>query len=112
MYAIEISKKNIPYLTQISIKDNIFYINFRWNSYDNRVYIDLLDVNKNILVEDEPIVLGQILFSRYYIDESGNMNDEFPKALIVANFNDSNDLSNITYDNIQNVYLYVNEVEI
>lgn len=112
MYAVEINKKRIPYLTQISIKDNIFYIKFRWNSYDNRVYIDLLDVNKSILVEDEPIVLGQILFARYYIDDAGNMNDKFPKALIVANFNDGNDLSNITFDNIENVSLYINEVDI
>lgn len=112
MYCLEIKKEDIPYLTQITIVDNIFYFKFNWNSYDNRIYIDLLDVNKNILVEDEPIVLGQILFSRYYIDEGGNINTKFPQALIVANFNDGNNLENITFDNINKVSLYINEVDI
>lgn len=112
MYKVLIEKDKIPYKAQISIKDNIFYFKFSWNSYDNRVYVDLLDINNNVLVEDEPIVLGQMLFARYYIDSAHNFANNFPKAFIVPNHNESESYENITFDNINKVALYITEVSL
>lgn len=112
MYCIEIKKDQIPYKAKIPIGDNIFYLHFKYNLYDNRVYCDLLDVNENILNEDEPVVLGQMMFARYYIDAAGNFNNKYPKAFLIPNFLDSANTRNITFDNIDKARIYIQEVDV
>lgn len=112
MYSIEIKKDQIPYKTKIPIGDNVFYLHFKYNMYDNRVYCDLLDVDENALCEDEPVVLGQMLFARYYIDAAGNFNNKFPKAFLIPNFLDGANTRKIDYDNIDKARIYIQEVEV
>lgn len=111
MYYIEVKKDNIPYKTQVVIKDKIFYFSFKYNMYDNRVYCDLLDVNENILVEDEPLVLGQMMFARYYIDAAGNFKDDYLKAVIIPNFEDVGNRGVIDYSNLNDVQIYIQEID-
>lgn len=111
MYIINISKEQIPYITDVEINGKLFKLGFNYNLYDNRIYIDLYDENGNVLSEDEPIVLGQILFSRYYIDNATNFRNEFPKALIIPNFFDSSVIDVMTYDNLEQWALYVEEIK-
>ena len=109
MYSVEIKKESLPYSTKLNIVDNIFNLSFNYNLYDERVYCTLSDVDDNILAEDEPIVLGQILFARYYIDDAGNFKETFPKAVIIPNFIDSANVGQILYNNINEAVLYVEE---
>lgn len=62
MYAIPILKKQIPYQTKLELGGGVFFLKFKYNLFDNRVYADLLDINENTLVEDEPIIFGIPLF--------------------------------------------------
>lgn len=110
MYAIRIFKEQIPYKTRIEIGGQLVFLRFKYNLYDNRVYVDLLDIDENILIEDEPIILGIPLFLRCYIDESKNIRIGFPKAVIIPNFIDSRNTNKITFDNIENIRLYVEEL--
>lgn len=111
MYLIEIKKENLPYKEKVVIKDKVFYLELNYNIYDSRVYATLLDIDENILVEDEPIVLGQIMFARYYIDVAGNFSDKFPKALMIPNFYDSANLNKIEYNNVEQSAIYIQEID-
>ncbi len=109
MYVLQVFKKQIPYETRLEIGGGLFILKFKYNLYDERVYVDLLDSDNVLLVEDEPIVLGVPLFSRYYIDIAQNIRKGFPKALIIPNYIDSR-TDKITFNNIEDVRLYVEEV--
>lgn len=110
MYYIEIEKEQIPYTTEIIINGQIFKLKFDYNLYDEKIYCSLYDQDDNILVEDDPIIMGQMLFSRLYIDSAGNMRNNFPKALIVPNFYESSKKSTITFKNIDECALFVEEL--
>lgn len=111
MYAIQIEKKTIPYKTNVVINGELFKLGFNYNIYDNRVYCSLYEFNDNVLVEDDPIVFGQILFGRYYMDNAKNFRKDFPKALLIPNFIDGNRVEEITYDNIESCAIYVEEIK-
>lgn len=109
MYTLQIFKNQIPYETRLEIGGGLFILKFKYNLYDERVYADLFDLENNLLVEDEPIVLGVPLFSRYYIDIAQNIRNGFPKALIIPDYIDSR-TDKITFNNIEDVRLYVEEL--
>lgn len=109
MYILQIYKNQIPYQTRIEIGGGMFTLKFKYNLFDNRVYADLLDIDENILVEDEPIVLGVPLFSRFYIDTALNIRNGFPKAVIIPDYLDESS-EKITFDNIENIRLYVEDL--
>lgn len=110
IYSVDIIKDQLPYKTELSIKDKLFYLKFKYNIFDERIYVDLLDSKENILVEDEPVVFGQMLFARYYIDTAGNFNDSFPKALIIPNYYETYNLEKIDYNNVEESTLYIQEL--
>ena len=110
IYSVDVIKNQLPYKTELSIKDKLFYLKFKYNIFDERIYVDLLDSEENILVEDEPVVFGQMLFARYYIDTAGNFDNSFPKALIIPNYYETYNLEKIDYNNIENSTLYIQEL--
>lgn len=109
MYAIHVEKEKLPYKIDIEIAGKLFTLSFDYNVYDNRIYCSLFDVNGNLLAEDEPITYGQIMFSRYYIDNSGNFRNTFPRAVLIPNFSDSTVKEKITFDNADKLHIYVEE---
>ena len=110
MYYIEIQKEQIPYITEVVINGEIFNLKFDYNIYDERIYCSLYDKNDKLLVEDEPITMGQMLFARLYIDNAGNFRNEFPRAVIVPNFYDASKKDKMTYENIDEWALFVEEL--
>lgn len=110
MYYVQIEKEQIPYLTEIIINGQIFKFKFSYNMYDEKIYCSLYNKDDNLLVEDEPIVMGQMLFARFYIDSSGNIRNNFPKAIIVANYYDASKKSKMTFENIEEWALFVEEL--
>ena len=110
MYMIQIKKDQLPYKTKIEINGELFILEFNYNIYDERIYCSLYDVDENVLAEDEPITMGQILFARYFIDNSGNLRNNFPKAVMIANYYDVNKKSKMNSSNIDEWALYVEEI--
>lgn len=110
MYYIEIEKEQIPYITEIIINGQIFKLKFDYNMYDEKIYCSLYDQDDNILVEDEPIVMGQMLFARFYIDSAGNIINNFPKAIIIPNYYDASKKSKMTFENMEEWALFVEEL--
>lgn len=110
MYAIEIEKDRIPYATQIEINGELFKLEFNYNIYDDKIYCSLYDIDDNLLVEDEPITFGQLMFARYYIDGNSNIRKGFPKAIIIPNYYESAKKSEMVYNNISEWALFVEEL--
>lgn len=111
MYKIALSKDLIPYKEEIIINDELFYLAYNYNLYDSRIYIDLYNKNNELVAEQEPIVLGNTLWQKYLYDESARVNKKFPKALIIPQYKDMQNKKNITFDNINEVELYIQELK-
>lgn len=111
MYKITLEKEMIPYKDEIAINDELFYLKYNYNSYDSRIYVDLYNKNNELVVEQEPIVLGNILWQKYLFDETARMNKNFPKALIIPQYKDMKNKNNITFENIDKVELYIQEIK-
>lgn len=109
MYAIKVIKEQLPYKTDIEIAGKLFKLGFAYNIYDDRIYCSLYDIDNNLLAEDEPITYGQMMFARYYIDNAGNFRNIFPRAVLIPNFADGSIKEQITYDNIEELFIYVEE---
>ena len=107
---INILKDSIPYITDITIAGETYQFEFTYNSYDNRVYITLYDIDNNLIYANEPILFGIPLWLNKLIDEKDNYNKKFPKKPIIPNTFDRK-IVKITFDNIDKIELLVIEDE-
>ncbi len=103
---IKILKSAIPYSTDITIAGITFQFDFKYNSFDERVYIDLYDVEGNLIYANEPIMFGIPLWYNKLVDEYGNFNKKFPQKYIIPNTLDRT-VEKITFLNIDKVELIV-----
>nr|DAS74821.1 MAG TPA: hypothetical protein [Caudoviricetes sp.] len=107
---IEILKDSIPYITDVTIAGETYQFEFIYNSYDNRIYINLYDINNDLIYPNEPILFGIPLWFNKLVDEKGNFNKKFPKRYIVPNTLDRN-IEKIGFNNINKIELVVLEDE-
>lgn len=105
---IDILKESIPYSTDITIAGTTFRFDFKYNSFDERVYIDLYDMEGNLIYPNEPILFGIPLWFNKVVDETGNFNKKFPQKYIIPNTLDRR-IEKITLLNIDKVELIVRE---
>lgn len=108
-FKFKIIKGSIPYRTTLVINKKEFIFDFKLNSFDNRVYIDLYDNKLNPIAFSEPIIFGVPLWYNKVADERGNFNHKFPKAWIIANTRDKI-YKKVTFDNIDEIELLVKEL--
>lgn len=108
-FKFKINKEAIPYRTNISISGKDYIFEFKYNSYDNRVYLDLFDNRGVLIYPSEPIIYGIPLFYNKLIDERGNKNLKYPQAFIVPITIDKI-YKKITYNNINEIEMLVEEV--
>lgn len=108
-FKFKIIKSSIPYRTTIVINKKEFILDFKLNSYDNRIYIDLYDNKLNPIAYAEPISFGIPLWFNKICDERGNFNGKFPKAYIIPNTKDRI-YKKIIYDNIDEIEMLVKEM--
>lgn len=108
MISLKINKNSIPYITPIIIGENSFYIEFKYNLYDERIYINLYDNENNLLYPSEPILYGIPLWHNKLIGQNGNTNKKYPQAWIIPNTIDRT-IEKITYENIEKVELIIQE---
>lgn len=105
---ITILKESIPYSTDITIAGITYQFDFKYNSYDERVYVDLYDIEGNLIYPNEPILFGIPLWFNKLVDEKGNFNKKFPQKYIIPNTKDRT-IEKITFNNIDKVELVVKE---
>jgi len=108
MTRLEVLKDSIPYVTPITIKGETFYFSFKYNLYDQRIYVDLYDYQNNKLYDSEPILFGIPLWFNKLIGANNNSNKKFPQAYIIPNTKDRK-IIKIDYSNIDKVELIIKE---
>lgn len=108
-FKFKIIKDSIPYRTPIFINKKEFIFDFKLNSFDNRIYVDLYSNKSNPIAYSEPISFGIPLWFNKIADERGNFNNKFPKAWIIPNTADKT-YKKIVYDNIDEIEIFVKEM--
>lgn len=101
---MRIKKESIPYITDINIEGKNYQIEFKYNQYDERVYVDLYTSEGDLIYPNEPIIFGVPLWFNKLVDEKGNFNKKFPNKYIIPNTLDRK-VVKITYDNIDKIEL-------
>lgn len=104
MGVIEIDTSGVPYLFNIELSSKIYTIAINYNFIFDYFTIDLMLGNKT-LVKGEKLVINEPLFREVYEDKEHNINEEFPKELLIPV--SSSDVNRITFDNLgKEVQLY------
>lgn len=107
-FKFKINKDAIPYRTTLTISQRNYIFDFKYNSYDGRIYVDLYDSSGNVIYYSEPIIFGMPLWYNKIVDEQGNFKEEFPQAYIIPMSNDKS-YKKIDYSNIDNIVMLVKE---
>ena len=107
-FKFKINKEAIPYRTSLSIAGKNYIFDFKYNSYDGRIYVDLYNSSGNVIYYSEPIIFGMPLWYNKIVDEQGNFKEEFPQAYIIPMSNDKS-YKKIDYSNIDNIVMLVKE---
>ena len=107
-FKFKINKDSIPYRTTLTISQRNYIFDFKYNSYDGRIYVDLYDSSGNVIYYSEPIIFGMPLWYNKIVDEQGNFKEEFPQAYIIPMSNDKS-YKKIDYSNIDNIVMLVKE---
>lgn len=111
MYKISLEGE-IPRREEIIVNGELWYLDLSYNSYDSRVYVNLLNSELEEYLEDPwPIVYGNPLFS-YYLTDGNVWSNKFPKAFIIPNFKNPGEIKKIDITNYNDVELYVEEVSL
>ena len=69
---IEIDKKKIPYEFQLRSKDRLFTIAVKHLYWQDRIYLDLLDEERNAILLGEKLVYGRPLAFHLLEDKNSN----------------------------------------
>ena len=96
--SLNIKKELIPYQVQLKSKGDIFYINLKHFAYNDRIYIDIYDENKNLLLENEKLIQDVPIGLYLFKDNNLTQNVFLPSAIIVP-MSDNNKKYVINFDN-------------
>lgn len=101
---IEINKELIPYTFDISLADEIFTLEIKYNTTVDLFTVGLYKEGE-LICAGEPIIYGQPLFSDLFI------NGKYPELTIIP-LDESENANAVTYDNLnETVYLVVDNGE-
>lgn len=109
-FKFKINKEAIPYETSLIIGKKEYTLKFKYNSYDDRVYVDLYDNKGNVIELSCPINFGIPFWYNKLTDERGNFNEKYPYACLIPNTKDKK-IKKITYSNIDEIEILVKEFE-
>ena len=110
MNIMTIDKSKIPYEFQMEILGKIWYFVIKHHKFSDKIRIDLLDEERNSIVNDWTCKQGVPLFYPYMQDENGNINQTMPQAYLTFLSVDGQ-YYDVTYENLEtNVFLAVEYV--
>lgn len=110
MYFFKVSKKSIPYEGKILIEQKIYFIDYKYNIFDERIYARLKNSKKEILTKYEPLALGVPLWSRLYVDNSKNIKKGFPKILFIPVYLNTKLKKPIFFSNVDKIVVMLKEI--
>ena len=80
---IEIDKKKIPYVFTFKSGNEIYLLRIKHFKSNNRIYVDVMDENGEIMLENEKLIYGRPLGWFINKDENNNINNKFLNCYIV-----------------------------
>ena len=83
MTIIEIDKDLIPYKFNLKFTNDTFKFCIRYNSYSDRIVIDLYDTDDNIIQDNATVTYGIPMFMQFMEDSNGNLNPNYPDKYII-----------------------------
>ena len=95
---IEIDKNKIPYIFTFKSGSEVYLLRIKHFTSNNRIYIDVMDEDGEILLENEKLVYGRPIGWFIAKDENDNINNEFLNCYIVPLSFDKKEVP-ITFEN-------------
>jgi hypothetical protein len=95
---IEIDKNKIPYVFTFKSGSEVYLLRIKHFKSNNRIYIDVLDEDGEMLLENEKLVYGRPVGWSIAKDENDNINNEFLNCYIVPLSFDKKEVP-ITFEN-------------
>lgn len=83
MTIISIDKDLIPYKFKIKFSNGTFQFHIRYNSYSDRILIDLYNSDEDIVHDNAQLTYGIPLFYNFLEDSNGNLNNNYPNKYII-----------------------------
>ena len=110
MNIMTIDKSKIPYEFQMEILGKIWTLGIKDNKFSNKIRVDLIDEDGNVIISDWTCKQGVPLFYPYMQDENGNINQTMPQAYLTFLSVDGK-YYDVTFDNLEtNLFLAVEYV--
>lgn len=95
---MNINKELIPYEFQLKCRGEIFFIVIKHFSANNRIYIDIYDEEKNLLLENEKLIQDIPIGLYIFKDNNLTQNITLPKAIIIP-MSDNGKQYEVNYEN-------------
>lgn len=80
---IEIDKNKIPYVFTFKSGSEVYLLRIKHFKSNNRIYIDVMDEDGEMLLENEKLVYGRPIGWFIAKDENSNVNNDFLNCNIV-----------------------------
>ena len=80
---LEIDKNKIPYVFTLKSKDKVYLLRIKHFKENNRIYVDVMDEDGEMLLENEKLIYGRPLGWFIAKDANGNINNDFLNCQIV-----------------------------
>lgn len=108
---LEIDKNKIPYIFSLKSKEEIYLLRIKHFKHNNRIYIDVMDEDGEIILENEKLVYGRPLGWFLLKDDNNNVNSDFLNCYIVP-LSKSNKAEPVTLENFCNtIFLEYFDIE-
>ena len=102
---IEIDKNKIPYVFTFKSSNKIYLLRIKHFKANNHIYIDIMDENGEILLENEKLICGRPLGWFFLKDDNKNINNNFINCYIVPLAQDNKEIP-VTLENFcESVFL-------
>ena len=108
---IEIDKNKIPYVFTFKSGSEIYLLRIKHFNTNNRIYVDTMDEDGEILLENEKLICGRPLGWFMMEDDNKNINNDFINCYIVPLAQDNKEIP-VTFENFcETVFLEYFEIE-
>ena len=94
---IEIDKNKIPYVLALKSGSKIYQLRIKHFKTNDRIYVDIMDENGEMLLENEKLIYGRPIGWFLLKDDNNNVNSDFLNCYIVP-LSKSNKSESITLE--------------
>ena len=102
---IEIDKNKIPYVLTLKSGSKIYQLRIKHFKTNDRIYVDIMNENGEMLLENEKMICGRPLGWFISSDDNGDRNNDFLNCEIVPLSNNGKDIPVTLRDFCKSVFL-------